>query len=162
MTWRDWFRPRPPAVRIAPLAASHAPQLAAIHASAFVRPWSAHDFEQFLSEASITANGLFLGRDGQPAGFALSRRAADEAEILTIALIRRARGRGFARPLLSHHLQTLAYAGVRIVHLEVEEENWPALALYRRAGFREVGRREGYYLKPDGSRACAITMSRTL
>jgi ribosomal-protein-alanine N-acetyltransferase len=45
------------------------------------------------------------------------------------------------------------------VHLEVEEGNGPAVALYRRAGFREVGRREGYYLKPDGTRASALAMA---
>ena len=50
---------------------------------------------------------------------------------------------------------------MRAVHLEVEEGNRPALALYRRRGFREVGRRQGYYARPDGTRAAAITMSRS-
>ncbi|MET0429646.1 MAG: ribosomal-protein-alanine acetyltransferase, partial [Microvirga sp.] len=53
----------------------------------------------------------------------------------------------------------LAPRGARIVFLEVEEGNAPALALYRRLGFREVGRREGYYARPDGTRAAALTMS---
>ena len=44
------------------------------------------------------------------------------------------------------------------MHLEVEDGNAPALALYRRLGFGEIGRREGYYGRADGSRAAALTM----
>ena len=162
MNWPAWFRRAPTIVRIAPLAAHHAARVAAIHATAFARPWTAQDFEGFLTERQIRADGLFLGRDLQPSGFVLSRRAADEAEILSVAMAREARGRGHARALLASHLQALAHAGVRRVHLEVEDGNDPALALYGRLGFKNVGRREGYYLRPDGSRASALTMSLAL
>jgi [ribosomal protein S18]-alanine N-acetyltransferase len=162
MRWADWFRRTPALVRIAPLKAHHAVRVAAIHATAFARPWSAQDFEGFLAERAIRADGLFLGRDTQPSGFVLSRRAADEAEILSVAVAREARGRGHARTLVASHLQALAHAGVRKVHLEVEDGNDPALALYRRLGFSNIGRREGYYKRPDGSRAAALTMSRAL
>jgi ribosomal-protein-alanine N-acetyltransferase len=162
MSWPSWFRRTPPVVRIVPLEERHARRLADIHASAFARPWTAQDFEQFMAERQISADGLFLGRNGQPSGFALSRRAADEAEILSVAVAREARGRGHGRALLAQHLQSLAHAGVQTVHLEVEDGNEPALALYRRLGFAEVGRRPGYYLRPDGSRASAITMSRAV
>ena len=47
--------------------------------------------------------------------------------------------------MLDLHLRRLAGLGVRAVFLEVGEDNVPARRLYRRAGFREVGRREGYY-----------------
>ncbi|MFL5220164.1 MAG: GNAT family N-acetyltransferase, partial [Microvirga sp.] len=105
---------------------------------------------------------LFLGRRYEPAGFILSRKAADEAEILSVAIAAGWRGRGHSGPLLDRHLQSIAQAGVRSVFLEVEEGNRPALALYRRRGFREVGHRQGYYARPDGTRAAAITMSRRL
>ena len=162
MKWRAWFRRTPALVRVAPLEARHATRLSAIHASAFARPWTAQDFEGFLVERAVSGDGLFLGRDTQPTGFVLSRRAADEAEILSVAVTREARGQGHARTLLAAHLQALAYAGVRTVHLEVEDGNDPALALYRRLGFAQIGRREGYYLRPDGTRAAALSMSRTL
>ena len=162
MSWRAWFRSTPALVRVAPLESRHAARLAAIHATAFARPWTAQDFEGFLAERAIRADGLFLDRDTQPSGFALSRRAADQAEILSVAVAREARGRGYARTLLASHLQVLAHAGVRTVHLEVEDGNDPAVALYRRLGFKTVGRREGYYLRPDGSRAGALSMSRTV
>jgi ribosomal-protein-alanine N-acetyltransferase len=71
--------------------------------------------------------------------------AAGEAEILSIAIAQRQRGRGYARPLLDLHLRRLAGLGARTVFLEVDERNAAARALYRRAGFYDVGRRQGYY-----------------
>ena len=61
--------------------------------------------------------------------------AADEAEILSIAVAAHYRGRGLSRDLLLTHLGHLAGRGVRTVFLEVEENNAPARRLYQRAGF---------------------------
>ena len=80
------------------------------------------------------------------------------SEILSIAIARRQRGRGFARPLLDLHLRRLAGLGTRAVFLEVDENNAPARALYRRAGFRDVGRRQSYYQ----SGASALVLRRDL
>jgi [ribosomal protein S18]-alanine N-acetyltransferase len=158
MKWREWFQRTPPAARIGRLEARHAARLSAIHAGAFARPWTPEDFEGFLAERAIRADGLFLGRAAQPSGFVLSRQVTEEAEILSVALAREARGRGHALVLVASHLQALAHAGVRIVHLEVENGNEPALGLYRRLGFQKVGQRDGYYMRPDGSRANAVSM----
>jgi [ribosomal protein S18]-alanine N-acetyltransferase len=158
----DWLHRTPPVGRIAPLDTEHAGRLAAIHGSAFARPWDGVEFERLLADRAVLADGLFLGRDPEPAGFVLSRIVVDEAEILTVAIAAAARGKGHARPLLSQHLDALARIGARIVHLEVEEMNLPALSVYRALGFQEVGRRAGYYLKTDGTRAAALTMSRPL
>lgn len=154
-----WLRLRPPALRFAALGAGDAAAVAAIHAKSFARPWSALEFERLLADRIVYADGLFLGGGRAPAGFVLSRLAADEAEIITFALMPKARGRGRGASLLRHHLDLLARLGARSVHLEVEADNAPALAVYRRLAFRQVGRREGYYLLPDGRRAAALTMS---
>lgn len=160
-SWLDWMRP-PGFVRIAALDASHAARLAALHERAFARPWSTVEFETLLAERNVFADGLFIRHDREPDGFVLSRVAADEAEVLSVALTPVVRGRGHARALLAHHFEQLSRAGVRTVHLEVEESNAPALALYRRLGFREVGRRPAYFAKRDGSRACALILSLAL
>ncbi len=152
-----WLQKPPP--HIGPVETRHAARLADIHASAFARPWSAMDFESLLAERGVLADGLFQGRSETPGGFVLSRRVLDEAEILTVALDASLRGRKLAGPLLRRHLDALSARSVRRVHLEVDEDNAPALALYRRLGFAESGRRVGYYTKPDGSRATALTMS---
>jgi [ribosomal protein S18]-alanine N-acetyltransferase len=148
--------------RIGPVLPGHAERLSDIHAGAFARPWSAGDFEAFLIDQSVQIDGLFIGRAQLPSGFVVSRIVLDEAEILSVALARSARGQGHARPLLTRHLQRLAHAGVARVHLEVEEGNNPALALYRKLGFEQCGVRQGYYARPDGTRASALSMTRIL
>jgi ribosomal-protein-alanine N-acetyltransferase len=80
-------------------------------------------------------------------GFIISRIIAGEAEILSVAVASSRRGKGLARQMLNLHLRRLAGLGTRTVFLEVGEGNAAANRLYRRAGFRTVGRREGYY--PD-------------
>jgi len=162
MSVLGWFGGARAPARIAPLGTEHAEQLAHLHELAFLRPWSAVDFERLLAERRVLGDGLFLGRSRQPAGFALSRIVVDEAEILSMAMGPEARGRRHAAPLLTHHLDELVRAGARTIHLEVEESNAAALAVYRRLGFQEVGRRAGYYGKADGTRAAALTMSRVL
>jgi ribosomal-protein-alanine N-acetyltransferase len=95
-------------------------------------------------------------------GFAVSRIAADEAEILSIAVAEAYRGRGLSRQLLLTHLGHLAGRGVRTVFLEVEENNQPARRLYDRAGFTVAGRRERYYREAGGQQLNALVMRRDL
>jgi len=94
------------------------------------------------------------------AGFIISRVAADEAEILSVAVARARRGRGLAGRLLDLHLRALAGRGARAVFLEVDDGNVPARRLYARRHFAEIGRREGYYASPVGaSRALILRRS---
>jgi len=158
MSFFDLFK-KPGGARIDPLGSDAAARLAAIHAGSFARPWSTLDFERLLAERGVVGDGLFLGSANRPSGFVLSRIVLDEAEILTVAIAPEARGKGLSIPLLERHLDELSRRGVRHVHLEVEEGNLPAIALYRRFGFKDSGRREGYYLRADGTRAAAITMA---
>ncbi len=137
-----------------------APQLSAIHGASFHRGWDADEFERMLLDDSILAHRLRRGRE--VIGFCISRLAADEAEILSIALTPRSRGRGFSRDLLQTHLRHLAGRGIARVFLEVEENNQPARRLYERAGFRTVGRRERYYRAAGGEQLNALVMQRDL
>ncbi len=88
----------------------------------------------------------------------MSRIAADEAEILSVAIAPARRGRGLSRPLLDFHLRSVAGRGARTVFLEVDEKNEPARRLYAGAGFHQVGCRQGYY----ESGATALVLRRDL
>ncbi len=146
---------------IARAETADAEDLAAIHGGAFHRGWPAHDFVTMLADRAVLAH-VIRRRAGAPAaGFVLSRIAADEAEILTVAVDTRLRGRGFAGRLLGEHVKDLMRAGVRHLFLEVESENMAALKLYARHGFETIGRRKGYYRSASGV-ADAITMRREL
>jgi ribosomal-protein-alanine N-acetyltransferase len=136
--------------------------LAAIHAHSFPVGWSEQEFERLLADYSVIAHiARTDGGRGAIAGFMLSRIAADEAEILTVAVAPGERGRGLAGQLLHRHLGRLAALGVAQVFLEVGEDNRPALRLYDNAGFRQVGRRAGYYPRPEGT-ISALTLRRDL
>ena len=119
----------------------------------------ASEFEVMLTERNTLVHRLRQGR--KVIGFAVSRMAADEAELLSIAIDATQRGRGLSRNLLLTHLGHLAGRGVRKVFLEVEENNQPARRLYEWAGFEVVGRRERYYQQP-GEQLNALLMRRDL
>ncbi|MFN3481996.1 GNAT family N-acetyltransferase [Rhabdaerophilum calidifontis] len=139
-----------------------APRLAEIHAESFAIGWERHEFEAMLAGGHVADVLVLHGLLGDVlAGFAISRPAADEAELLTIALDPEIRGRGLARDLLARHLARVRRAGVERLFLEVAADNAPALRLYRGAGFVEIGRRRGYYAGPGGRRD-ALTFRRDL
>ncbi|MGL5115141.1 MAG: GNAT family N-acetyltransferase [Beijerinckiaceae bacterium] len=147
---------------IRPASMADAEPMAAIHAQGFDRPWGLIEFERLLAGETAIAHVATAGSRGGVEGFVLSRVAADEAEILSIAVASAARGCGVAGKLLGPHREALALARVRTLFLEVEEGNAPALKLYARQGFTEVSRRSAYYRKADGSLATALVMRRSL
>lgn len=141
---------------------SDAAALADIHAEGFERGWDAHEFARLLQDRSVLCQVSRPGGRGRPVGFALSRATLDEAEVLTVAVSGRCRGRGIAGRVLACHLERLAARRVRAVFLEVAEDNRPAIRLYRSAGFAEVGRRKGYYRRASGQAVGALVMRRVL
>jgi ribosomal-protein-alanine N-acetyltransferase len=152
------FASAPPLVENATLGDVVA--LSRLHGASFHRGWGPGEFEQMLLDRNTLTQRLRQGR--QIVGFAVSRLAADEAEILSIAIAPGQRGRGLSRALLQTHLGYLAGRGIRTVFLEVEENNQPARRLYDRAGFRVVGRRDRYYRDPSGEQLNALIMRRDL
>ena len=154
---------RPPIIDEAELRDADA--LAEIHASGFARPWSAEEFAAFLRRPEILALAARRAGPGgsrRPIAFILLRRAADEAEVLTIAVAPRHRHRGIARQLLQAALRHCYEERIGAVFLEVDAGNDAALALYRRLEFREIGRRMGYYRSTDGPPSAALVMRRDL
>jgi ribosomal-protein-alanine N-acetyltransferase len=133
---------------------------AVLHGANFAHPWSAAELEALLTDSACFGDAVEAR--SRLAGFILSRRALDEAEILTIVVDSRLRQRGCGQRLLVAHLSRLSALGVTRLFLEVDESNAAALALYRRFGFTQRGTRKGYYVKKDGSRANALIMGREL
>jgi [ribosomal protein S18]-alanine N-acetyltransferase len=134
--------------------------MAVLHGASFHRGWSDGEFERLLGDRNVVVDRATVGN--RLVGFILSRIAGDEAEILSVAVSSSRRGRGLARQLLDRNLRRLAGLGVRAVFLEVGDDNMPARRLYRRAGFAEVGRREGYYRDQAGKTSTALVLRRDL
>jgi [ribosomal protein S18]-alanine N-acetyltransferase len=94
--------------------------------------------------------------NGQPVGFLAARQAADEAEILNIAVHRDFRRKGAASALLLAALDEFRRSAVAGVFLELRESNLPALTLYERHGFFPSGRRNAYYHHPTEDAVCML------
>ena len=139
---------------LAQATARDAAKIAGLHGASFHRGWSDGEIERMLSDRDVLAHRATSGRSF--IGFILSRLVAGEAEILSVAVASSRRGTGVARRLLDLHLRRLAGLGARAVFLEVDEDNVPARKLYQRAGFREVGRRPGYYAQSGGKGALVL------
>jgi ribosomal-protein-alanine N-acetyltransferase len=151
----------PAGLHIEPGQMGDARELARIHATGFYRGWPETEFAEFLDEASTP---VYVACDSKRriAGFALIRIAADEAELLTIAVDPKWRGKRVGAALLRAVFDDLLMSPARRMFLEVSEDNQAAIRLYKSQGFDTISQRKGYYPKPDGSAATALVMSRDL
>lgn len=151
-------------VVVDPLETGHVRAMADLHARTFSRPWTDGEFGDMLSQATVfgfIARELRFGKD-RPLGFVLARAAAGEAEILTIAVSPDWQGHGLGRRLMDAVLSRAHGDRVEAVFLEVDETNAPAIALYRRLGFYQVGGRPDYYREGAGRPTAALVMRRDL
>ena len=131
--------------------------MAALHARCFTvpRPWVAQEF------AAIIADPLCFTLI-ESDGFLIGRAAADEAEILTLAVDPALRRRGQATKLVQGFLAEAQRRGAISVFLEVAATNDPAISLYLQAGFAKAGLRRGYYQQPKDAALDAVVMARAV
>ena len=76
------------------------------------------------------------------------RIAADEMEILNLAVAPQSRRLGIASQLIARALASAKDSGAARAYLEVRPSNAAALALYAQHGFAAAGRRPLYYRDP--------------
>ena len=154
-----------PDIRIRAADPQDADVLSEIHGEAFRRGWTPAEFEALLAQdgvhALIAVRRPLLGRPS-PVGFVLYRIAADDSEILMIAVTPACRSRGVARKLMEEALRHLYRERVTTLHLEVDAGNEPALGLYKRLDFEQVGTRPGYYGQGKTPPRGALVMRRQL
>lgn len=125
-------------------------RFAALHAASFDDPWDAAALRALTGSPGVIA---LASADG----FILLRVAADEAEILTIAVDPAMRRSGQGGALLTAATEVAKAAGAQRLFLEVSSENAAARGLYARHGFTQVGHRARYY--GDGSDALVLAVT---
>lgn len=122
-----------------------------LHRQSFTRGWSELEIAQLALQSSVTI--LIARKVGEPEGpilgFNIVRHTQDEAEILSIAVDPRGRGRGLGAALMREAILRLRADRVEKLLLEVDGTNAHAIALYNRLGFETVGNRPGYYKSSD-------------
>ena len=134
-------------MELAAMKPDQVPQIAALEAASFSAPWD---------EASIRAeldNPLALwltaaDPTGRVLGYVGSQSCFEEADVLNVCVLPAARRRGVAEALMLALEARLLPRGVEQISLEVRVSNLPALRLYEKLGYRQVGLRRNYYEKP--------------
>jgi [ribosomal protein S18]-alanine N-acetyltransferase len=121
--------------------------MAALHRSCFPRPWDEAAMATFIASPDTLCllGSVNHQTEPAPAGFLIARKAADEAELLTLAVVPGRRRAGVARALLTAAMAMLGESGAKQLLFEVEEGNDAAVEIYRSLGATVVGRRARYY-----------------
>ena len=122
---------------------SHVSAVAELEKQNFSEPWPEIAVRSELTNA--LALWLVAVEDGVVAGYVGSQTVLQEADMMNIAVAESHRRRGIARMLVEELIRQLdAYQ----LTLEVRASNAPAIALYEKLGFQQVGLRKNYYHKP--------------
>jgi ribosomal-protein-alanine N-acetyltransferase len=129
---------------------AHAGVMAEIHHTAFP-PLEAWPRQVMLLHLELPTTFGFIHPLG---GMILARLAADESEILTLAVVPEHRRLGIGAALLRAAMAHAAALGANTMFLEVAVTNAAALALYSAHGFAAAGTRRHYYA--DGTDALIL------
>jgi len=145
-----------PMAEIFPGSTDDLPEIVALHASSFETPWDLKAFGELLAMSGTFLQVAREAPTGSIMGFILTRIAADEAEIITIAVDPAHRGEGIGAALVTSAAAEAKAFGATSLILEVAEDNAPAIRLYERMGFAVTGRRPAYYERKGGRVAAHI------
>ncbi len=119
--------------------------------------WSRDSYRKFAEDSGALI--LVAETNGAISGFLVARFAADQAEILNLAVTRAFRRQGHASTLLAAALKHLRSCTATSVYLEVRQSNTSAIAFYQSHGFTQSGIRKAYYQNPSED---ALTMQKKL
>jgi len=149
----------PPVVDVSPMTETDLDWVVENETALHAVPWTRGNFEDSLS-AGYSAWVMRL--DAHRVAYAVMLHVLDESHLLNLSVAQPAQGVGIGGMLLRFLFEEARRCGASQMFLEVRPSNQPALALYRRHGFRSVGRRKDYYPVVGGGREDAIVMRRDL
>ena len=134
--------------RIVPMNGDHLEEIERLERLCFSRPWN----RRMLAEELENQCAAFLvaedAETGAVLGYAGLLVVADEGYITNVAVFPEQRRRGIAAAILEVYVRFAQANGLAFLTLEVRPTNTAAIALDRRFGFEEVGRRKNYYDLP--------------
>lgn len=129
---------------IRPMTAADVPSVAALEKLCFSDPWSVSSIASELDNP--LSLWLVWEEDGAAAAYLGVQRVPPQADVMNVAVSPALRRRGIARALFAELERRLPE--IDELFLEVRASNSGAIALYRKLGFEQVGRRPNYYLDP--------------
>ena len=135
------------------MSPAHVAQVAALEKLCFSDPWSENSVASELkNELSLWLVAL---EDERVVGYVGSQSVLGESDMMNVAVHPDRRRRGVAEALITGLISALKEKGNHCLSLEVRASNVPAIALYGKLGFIQVGRRPNYYRNPKED-ACIL------
>lgn len=133
-------------IKIVQMEARHVPQIAEIEKLCFSDPWSESSIS---SELSNRLSFWLVAEDGDAVlGYVGSQSVLGESDMMNLAVRPDCQRRGIGEALVLALWEAMRERGNRCLSLEVRVSNAPAIALYQKLGFSQVGRRPNYYRDP--------------
>lgn len=133
-------------MKIVPMNPSHTQKLAQLEKLCFSDPWSVNAFNYELTNPLSV--WLVAEEDEEVIGYVGAQAVLDEADMMNIAVSPEYRKKGVAQSLIAQLICRLDAENVRCLTLEVRSSNHPAIFLYQKLGFFQVGVRPNYYRHP--------------
>ena len=133
-------------IEIVKMEACHVSQVAQLERLCFSDPWSEKSVASELENK--WALWLVALEDDAVVGYIGSQTAVDETDVMNVAVHPDYRRRGVAESLIECLIRELKNRGSHALMLEVRDSNAPAISLYEKLGFRQVGLRKNYYHNP--------------
>ena len=125
---------------------AHVVQIAELETICFSDPWSENSI---ASELDNKLAFWLVAADGdRVAGYIGSQTVMDETDMMNVAVHPDFRRQGIAEALVNALVENLQKMGSHSLTLEVRASNVPAISLYEKLGFSEIGRRKNYYRNP--------------
>ena len=131
---------------ITKMTESHVAQVALLEKLCFADPWSEKSIASELDNP--WALWLVALERDEVVGYIGSQTAVDETDVMNVAVHPDQRRKGIAEALIEMLIKQLQEQGSHALMLEVRASNAPAIALYEKMGFRQVGLRKNYYRNP--------------
>ena len=128
------------------MKSSHVAQIAELEKICFSDPWSEKSIASELNNE--LAFWLTAVEGEQVAGYIGSQTVMDESDMMNVAVHPDFRRKGIAEAMVNALVEALKSKGSRCLTLEVRASNVPAITLYEKLGFSEIGRRKNYYRNP--------------
>lgn len=133
-------------MEIVRMSISDVPAVAELERKCFSDPWSERSVAAELENPLSLWLVALLGRT--VVGYVGSQSVMEQADMMNIAVNPDYRRRGIAESLIERLVAELNDKQVSSLTLEVRASNAPAIALYRKLGFSQVGKRPNYYRNP--------------
>jgi ribosomal-protein-alanine N-acetyltransferase len=144
-----------------PVGRSHAKILSQVHKGCFFHGWSHLEFESFFERAGVFA-AIAYHKEKTPVGFVLCWVIEDQCDLLSMGVLEDHRRDGVGLMLLEYAVANARSLGAEHLMLEVNVNNTAAHTLYESRGFEKFSIRKDYYTNPDGTKADAVCMRKTL